>query len=510
MGFLQNFTARLAAGVSGRTDGTVELWDGREVPVRAITYGDAENYLRGIEGLTPDAMWKAQPQLRTVVDFLAEQMMQLSLHLYERAENGDIHRVRTGPVAERLRVANEDQTFSELIESLVKEWGIHDDAAIVVMPDNSLRVFPTAWMTVKGDYFGPKKYTIAAPEGGTVKFSGDRVIRFKGCTPGDPTKGTSRVETLRLVLEEQFAALVFRKQTWKRGGRFGGFLVRPKDAPRWDDDGRKRFWKMWEAFTGNRGSKAGGTPLLEDGMEFKQAGFSARENEWVEATKLSLQAVAQVYHVNPTMIGVLDNANFSNVREFRRMLYTDTLGPLIARIEERLTAFLLPLLGAPEGQYLEFNVEAKLRGSFEEQAKVISTAVGAPWMTRDEARAKFNMPAIDGGDLLVTPLNVLLGGQASPQDGGDATGSKAAPLDAVRDVIERFSEHQTRVIRSKQAAGSANWWDKPRWTKSLRRQLTEIGLSDGEAQVLADRVNDKAFAYFAAEMTSADPLEVTG
>jgi hypothetical protein len=35
-------------------------------------------------------------------------------------------------------------------------------------------------------------------------------------------------------------------------------------------------------------------------------------------------------------------------------------------------------------------------------------------MTANEARALRNMPAIDGGDELVTPLNVLVGGQAVP------------------------------------------------------------------------------------------------
>lgn len=510
MGFLDRFTARVAGGESGRMTGEVSLWDGRSVPVSAFTFMDAENYMRGIEGLSPDQMWKAQPHLRTVVDFLARQMMQLSLHLYERDANGDVQRVRTGPVADLLKAANEEQTFAELIEQLISEWGVHDDAAIFVMKDDSLRVFPTSWISVKGKYFGPKKYTVTTPEGGNLKFDADRVIRFKGCTPGDPTKGTSRVDTLRLVLEEQFASLIYRKQTWKKGGRFGGFLTRPKDAPRWNDDGRKRFWRMWDAFTGNRGSKAGGTPLLEDGMEWRPAGFSPRENEWAEATKLSLETVAQVYHVNPTMIGILDNANFSNVREFRRMLYTDTLGPLIARLETRLTAFLLPLLGAPDSQYVEFNTEAKLRGSFEEQAKVLSASVGGPWLTRNEARGMFNRPGLEGGDELIVPLNVVLGGQASPIDGGVASGQKAIQsLSSVQDVVDRFRARQAEVVSAKRGGGDPHWWDRPRWVKELRRDLLDVGLSDGEASVLADRVNDQAFARFAAESNSAGSQEVT-
>ena len=118
------------------------------------------------------------------------------------------------------------------------------------------------------------------------------------------------------------------------------------------------------------------------------------------------------------MVGVLDAANYSNMREFNRSLYTNSLGPDIKMIEDRLNAFVLPLLGADEGAFVKFNVEAKLRGSFEEQTAVMSTAVGGPWMTRNEARRLQDMPAIgDAGDALITPLNVIVGGQASPQDG---------------------------------------------------------------------------------------------
>ena len=39
-------------------------------------------------------------------------------------------------------------------------------------------------------------------------------------------------------------------------------------------------------------------------------------------------------------------------------------------------------------------------------------------MTTNQARRILDMPAIDGGDELITPLNVLTGGQPSPQDGG--------------------------------------------------------------------------------------------
>jgi hypothetical protein len=46
----------------------------------------------------------------------------------------------------------------------------------------------------------------------------------------------------------------------------------------------------------------------------------------------------------------------------------------------------------------------------------MQTATGAPIMTRNEARQRMNLPHLPGADDLVVPLNVLVGGQASPTD----------------------------------------------------------------------------------------------
>src|SRR5690606_15357761 len=163
----------------------------------------------------------------------------------------------------------------------------------------------------------------------------DEVIAVRGWSPGDPECTTSPVASPRLILMEQASARKLRTEVWQRNGRVGSYVTRPPDAGRWQDADRSRFMAMLEAFTGNRGPRAGGMPLLEDGMEIKRVGFSSADEQWSESVKLSLETVAQVYHVNPTMVGVLDNANYSNVREFRQSLYGDSLGPVITMLEER-------------------------------------------------------------------------------------------------------------------------------------------------------------------------------
>ena len=84
--------------------------------------------------------------------------------------------------------------------------------------------------------------------------------------------------------------------------------------------------------------------------------------------------------------------------------------------QQRINAFLLPMIGADRNTYVEFDLQEKLKGSFEEQASIMQTATGRPWMTVDEARAHMNLPQLpDGqGEGLVIPLNVEVSGQANP------------------------------------------------------------------------------------------------
>src|SRR5690606_30493257 len=147
---------------------------------------------------------------------------------------------------------------------------------------------------------------------------------FHGFNPGKPKKGSTKFEALKDVLEEQIQAWEFRQQVWARGGRGGSYLTRPAGSSEWSGAARQRVQRAWSEFSGS-GGKAGQTPVLEDGMELKRVGFSAKEDEWLEGAKLSLATVASIYHVNPVMVGILDNANFSNTKEFRKMLYSDTL-----------------------------------------------------------------------------------------------------------------------------------------------------------------------------------------
>lgn len=378
--------------------------------------------MRGADGyaLAYEAIWRTQPHVRTCVSFLARNIAQLGLHTFHRQSDVDRKRLTDHPVARLLERPTPRTGRFKAIDALVNDLGIYDSAYWLKVrdrdrPQGLLRLPPTMVEPIGESWVAPDGYRIRGSRGERV-VAADDVVHFHGYHPLLLTGGSSPIEAIRQLLAEEFAAERYREQLWRNGARMSGYITRPATAAEWSDPARRRFKAGWQAQYAGDGAQAGGTPVLEDGMEFKEASFTPEQAQYVQTRKLTREEVAALYHIPLPMVGILENATFSNITEQHKQLYQDTLGPWLTQIAEVINVQLLPDFDDVDGVYVEFNMAEKLRGSFEEQAKNLQTAIGGPWLTRNEGRARMNLSPIDGGDELITPLNVLTGGQASPTD----------------------------------------------------------------------------------------------
>lgn len=463
-----------------------------------VTVVDAGIPLSEYAGSSSDfgPAWKAQPSVRKVVGFVARNIASIPLHVYERVSDNDRRRVRTGPLAELVSRPSSapGETASRFFERLLIDGLLNDRWCALkrVTPDGRLELvrIPARRVRFKADgldritkirlYDGNGQWIDQDPD--------DFVIDVGYAERGG--NGTSPLVTLRHLLQEQREAVEYRRAIWKRGARIPGVIERPNPWPA-DGKARESFRRSWAAFEAG-GGREGGTPLLEDGMTYKELhGFKPVDTDDLEGRRLSDIEVASAYHIPPELVGARQG-NFSNIQAFRQMLFSVALGPYISPFEEALNHALVPLLSEGRDLYIEANVEAKMRGSFEEQAAVISTATGAPWMSRNEARAKHNLSAIDGGDDLVTPLNVLIGGQASPRDSAPPPKTtrpkqrgvrvKVAVPDPYRETVENtfrefFRRQRSTVLSALGSKAGEAWWDEERWNRELADDLYGIALT---------------------------------
>ena len=439
-------------------------------------------------------LYRTQPNVRTCVDFLARNIAQLGLHTFRRISDTDRERLFDHGLPKLLAMplpAEFKVTRYRLIESLMADLGIYFNAYWLKLRTSGtlrgiLRV-PPIYMTVKGGLV-PTGYELTIG-GRRWTFSPDQVVHFRGYNPEDPISGLSPLETLRRVLAEEHAAGNYREEFWENSARMHGFVKRPAIAPEWSDTARARFIAEFAALYSGEGT-GGKTAVLEDGMEWQSATFNPQESEYLAGRKLTREECARAYHIPLPMVGILDHATFSNIAEQHKNLYQDSLGPWLATLEQDIELQLLPDFQDSDGIYVEFNIHEKLAGSFEEQTKSLQSAVGRPWMTANEARARMNLPRSEqeDADLLVTPLNVLTGGLASPRDSAPpktkAIGSAPAGLRDryeqkwVEVLIRHYKRQEAAIVSRvpkalKEDIGGL-WWDADRWDAELSADLLRL------------------------------------
>jgi HK97 family phage portal protein len=424
-----------------------------------------------------ETIWRTQPQVRTVISFLARNIAQLGVHVYRRVSDTDRERLTQHPLAQLLNSPLLGMTTYRFIERLVSDVALYDNwYGIKVKLNGTLRILPVPPTLIRpygGNWIRPEKYQTA----GGKDFQPDEVIHIHGYSPTDLTYGESPIESLRDLLLESDEASKQRRQMWKSGARLTGVLVRPADAPDWGEKDKRRFREMWRSFTDGGGAE-GGTPILEDGMTYDKVGFNPEQAQYIEARKLTREEVSAAYFIPPPLIGILDHATYSNIKEQHAHLYQDTLGPWTVMIQQEFAAQVLPDLPDNEDVYCEFNIAEKMRGSFEEQAAAMSTMVGGPVMTRNEGRARLNLSSIEGADELIVPMNVTEGGLASPRDtapdpaaappkarglprskasGRPSTiGTFASERDALEGTLVKFTERQADALLAAAGAKAAD------------------------------------------------------
>ena len=479
---------------------------------------------------TAQRLYQSQDNLKAVVDFLANSIAQLPLNVYTRNDETDRERDRKSPAARLLWRPNSAMTEFEFVRALMTEYFVFGTVYVLVLPDADSRSgwqmwpIPSEWVTdtrAANAYSVQSITVIAGQSGNAVEIPHENFIQFKTYSPGNPGGYISPISALRQTLQEQIEAGNFRKQLWHSSGRLNAQIVRPANVEPWTDEQRNRFVTAFREAWGAGGSKAGSIPILEDGMEIKPFQTSFKESQWMESVKLSREACAAAYGVNPSLIWHTDTQTYASSKDNARALYAECLGPVLQMLQQRINSFLLPMVGAdPDEAYVEFDLTEKLKGSFEERASILQAAVGGPWMTRNEARADNNLPPVEGGDELIVPLNVLEGGQSSPQDTHmeeqepmaiEENGapkilakSEAEKLrvkarstqeedEKMAGVLRAFWKRQAKAVLSRIGAKSAKWWDEERWNKELTDDIEPVidAVADAHGEEVAKAIGSE-------------------
>jgi len=342
-------------------------------------------------------LYTHQPAVRSTIDYLARNTAQLGLKVYERISDDERRHAGDHPAARALRNPNEQTPGQQFVFNLMADFLIYDNAYVIKLrqPGSDklglINVPPSAVGILGQQKFVAEGYRFYRDDGTFFDLPVGDVLHWRGYDPEHPRMGVSKLETLREELAADAAARSAKTELDRAGLAPRGWLERPVEAPQMTPEAIQRLRETWSSGGGRA------TRLLEDGTQFKQSAISPEQAQLLDSRKFTKEEVREEFGF----------AGIPQTEEEREAFYTDVLPPYCEMLCAYIDLSILVGEYGADDYYTAFNLDEKRMGN--DRLKAITSAIGAPPFTRNEGRALLDLPPVEGGDEIITALNVLVG-----------------------------------------------------------------------------------------------------
>jgi HK97 family phage portal protein len=264
------------------------------------------------------------------------------------------------------------------------------------------------------------------------------IIHDKGYAPYHPLVGLSPVYASGHAALQSLTINRNASQFAQHGSLLGGVMVAPGTI---SEQTSKRLEEHWNSnYAGPQ--NAGKIAVIGDGLSFQKPDvMSAVDAEVINQLKWDDEKICSTFHVPPYMVGVGPLPSYNNVESLGQQYYSQCLQILIEKLELCLSEGL-GIGEANNSEYcVDFDEECLLRMDSVQKMEAATKGVIGGIYSPNEARAKYNLPPVTGGD------KVYLQKQNWPLDllGKDATTPTpvAAPSPALLPVKQL---HRDRML----------------------------------------------------------------
>ena len=231
--------------------------------------------------------------------------------------------------------------------------------------------------------------------GRAVRLLPEDILHFKYFSSKSELYGTSANTAAEKSIILDLYSLDFNARFFKAGARIMGVLETDRHL---SDKAMKRLSSKWIGKYGGY-QKAFKTPVLEEGLKYKGITSSHVDMEFIQQRKMVREEILAAYGVPPAIVGLFEYANYANSREQKKLFWEDTMLPKLIKMQEYVTAFLLPRYGPRLVGEFDLTTVQALQESEEAKQKISCGLVDSGIMTPNEAREKFyQMDGVEGGN----------------------------------------------------------------------------------------------------------------
>ena len=143
--------------------------------------------------------------------------------------------------------------------------------------------------------------------------------------------------------------------------------------------------------------------ILEQGMTYKPINIPNNDRQYLESREFQKSEIASIFRVPDHMINLNKNSTFSNIEHQGIAFVTNTMTPLVKRIEQPLT---VAMQQEDKELYVSLNMDAMQRGDINTRYTAYGQSIRDGWLTRNEIRVKENLNKLEGLDDPILPLNM--------------------------------------------------------------------------------------------------------
>lgn len=352
------------------------------------------------------------PMMSAVVRTLSEAVASLPVHVYQRGEAGSKERASSHGADAVLSRPNPWTGHTELVAAMMLDVLTRDEAfALVIRARGRLkeihRLAPDAVQVDIDEASGEPRYKVTAKNGSQRTYSWQDIVHVQA--PGStPDKPVSLLTMANKAVALDLAMARYEHAVFTKGARPSGLLT----VPRQTKPERKREIK--DAFVDLfAGKGAGGTAILDEGVEWKPLSLTMVEADFLALRKHAQAEIGRVYRVPETLVGVTDRAVWRNIEELGDAFLSFGLLPWLEVWQSALERVLLKP-NERDTYFVEFTLDGFAKANLSARYTAYKAATGSSWLTANEVRALDNRPPIEGGEKLV-----LQAGQAPTNPAND-------------------------------------------------------------------------------------------
>ncbi len=243
----------------------------------------------------------------------------------------------------------------------------------------------------------------------------DEMLHIRSSNAPDGLVGVGSIAYARETIGLAMATEEHGARMFSNGARPSGVVQLKKTL---GEAAFQRFKQEWRsAYHGL--SKSGGTPILEEGAEFKPISMTADELQFLGTRRFQIEEIARWFDVPLVMLHhMTDQTSWgTGVEAIMLAFVRNNLRPWLRAWEQ---AIRRDLILVPNVYSARFDTEALQRGDSKALADYISRLVLNGVLTRNEGRLMLGYNPLPGLDTPLTPTNTSTSDRL-PGNGGGAS-----------------------------------------------------------------------------------------